>query len=318
MESLFSLTFPDPGTSVIGFFGTLLLSSWLFDKLNHQTRDYKIRNTKLFLITLGVNVLRRSYLEWRAGDTQDIGMRAVSAIVFWLTIILADWLTFWLNEAGYHEGGILGYIWIQLKRLWAQGPARIIAGAVIVAFFAVSCALNIPEYTPSPPQLTAGALNATYEAETASTAIAAMTATQEAIGTPTATTEPQTATPTQSPTSSIEEVTATRTIIEVSPLAGPVWPPAGIPKIESGAYIPWEGLNIRKCASLSCAVEPGAGAAAYKELITVARIKDSDDSAWVCLAVEIDQGPGGAELCTRAVLYITADGIQKGYYRVTQ
>lgn len=321
---LFALrwVFPDPGTVIVQLFGTLLLASWLFDKFNHQTRDKKILNTKIFLACLVVDCVRSAYLEWVNHDMARIWIPMINNLAFWATVILSDWITLWLNMAGHHEGGLGGFGLYHLGRLWRSmlaGAGRLLIAAMLISGAIVAC-LAIP----SPPQLTAGALNSTYEADSSATSSALTMMSPGTDQASPASTEAQSPTPTSSPTpspsptSSIEEVTATRTIIEVSPLAGPSIPPAGIPRWEAGAYIPWRSLYVRTCGSLTCDIAPGSGLAAYVEIKTIGLIRDYDDSIWVCMAREIDPGPGGAELCTRAALRIGTDGIELGYYRVTE
>lgn len=101
--------------------------------------------------------------------------------------------------------------------------ARRLAGAILLLAIlaaALACLAEPPTQAPSPPQQTAGALNATYAAGT-QTAHPSPTPTLTPSAAPSPTSTPMPSlTPSLTLTSSIVEVTATRTIIEVTPGRG--------------------------------------------------------------------------------------------------
>jgi hypothetical protein len=82
---------------------------------------------------------------------------------------------------------------------------RLLIALVLLTAAALACDVNPPAWTPSPPQLTAGALNATYEARASQTA--------QASGTQQASPDAH-ASLTQTPAATL---TLTSSIVEVTP-----------------------------------------------------------------------------------------------------
>lgn len=208
----------------------------------------------------------------------------------------------------------------------------VLAGAILSLLMAGCSYLNsLATVAPSPPQMTAAALNATNDARATALAPSATVGpsaafsplpTQSSISTSSGLTAAGTA-PARPPTLSIAEVSPsggepTRTatpcpatsICEAGPLLTP--PPVGVIQLERGAYTPFKNQNARACEALSCAVlvlRPGG-----VSVETAGRIPVRDGSWWVCGVVIVLAGPGGAQTCDHAMLQIGPDGQEWGRY----
>lgn len=147
---------------------------------------------------------------------------------------------------------------------------RVIGAALALLLAALACEVKPPDYTPSPPQMTAGALNATYEARATQTAEAkwtdtptgspslpATTSTPGATSTSTPSPRPPaTQTPTKKPTSSIVELPTLGTgtyVYEVTPETGGVITDADIRALAGLCVVEVRGLGDKRdaaCASV--------------------------------------------------------------------
>jgi len=125
----------------------------------------------------------------------------------------------------------------------------------------IACEVTPPTYTPSPPQMTAGALNATYRAEatlwtempTGSPSLPAITSTPGGTSTLTPSPRPSvTATPSASPTSSIVELPTLgpgTAIYEVPPETGGVITDADIRALANLCVVEVRGQGAKRDAA---------------------------------------------------------------------
>lgn len=180
---------------------------------------------------------------------------------------------------------------------WVVWASRAVIGAVVVAVVTliVGCVQNMP-----PPQQTATALNATYEA--AATPNSAPTRIITDTPTPTATDIP---TPTITLTSwQPVEVTAANTpaILVVGNVNEP--PDPGVWYWSVGTYYSYEDWNVRGCPATTCVIVGSLDAG--QTVDTVGALMDNAGSLWLCRVGRPGRDYGedahGAQWCNYAFL----------------
>lgn len=300
MAYAFNYVFSDPIAAlggIVALFGACL---FMFDKLNNQTTERKKAHTRLFVIFgMGTSTIFAVYVRVANDDHQRAFVPVVLMGVHWAVVILADWVSLALYKSGYHPGGFFDYTWDRIKALavyvWDRGRrwlALMLAGIAVLACLSVTMPPGLQLATPLPSS------------------------------TPTATPILYTPTPTGLPTVTpfYVEVTAATpasptpspAIYEIGTPLGATFPPPGVIKIEAGSFTPWGRVDVYDCPALTCNVI--SAISAYQPKATQGLVSDADGAIWVCLSVTVDDGPGGAQGCPKATIYIDASGQKHGTY----
>lgn len=175
----------------------------------------------------------------------------------------------------------------------------------IIALAILACTVQPPIYTPSAPQQTAGALNATYEARAT---VSALPVDQP---TPTATPRPTAAPATLTPDLPVEvtpNVTPQGPQEVGTPLGAPM--PPGVIKVERGVYVSAKGQRVRTCESVICGLAPYQ-LSSGKAYPTEGWVINEDFERWVCLSIDESHGP--AQLCEEAAAWIIGTTVYGDY-----
>lgn len=196
MNDAMNWVFNQPAATITWMVVMFLASTWLFMQLNHHSAEprqrvsMRIRDTAVMVVFgLLLGALFSEGLEYINGDTDRSGIPALVRLTFWLPIIAGNWFDLLLYEMANHRGGWQGWIAEHPKAgaLWLINQVKARAKNIrfpfvgvlllVVTVLFVSCNFQPPIYTPSPPQMTAGALNSTYEAGTSTARAATVTPT---------------------------------------------------------------------------------------------------------------------------------------------
>lgn len=206
------------------FFATALIAS----KFNHQHYEQKWRNTWRIATTMLATMAFAICLDIEHGIYARLGIKVVLFATATLTIVAADWFSFWIwCMANFHEvetghTGAPGWMfraprraWAWIKAQWAKIPLirkRLLA--VVTLFLVLAACLTVTTTTATPSAEVGGnapaivhTLNAQYQTEAAFTPTATAAPINRPTGTPT-------------PTSSIRELPQPETgtyIYEIPP-----------------------------------------------------------------------------------------------------